>query len=90
MPPCKDTLAKKIERSNYVAYLWKRANAATPQQHCPADHGWCLKETSYCINWYNGPTLPSNLQAHIVVSNIMEENNDGNESEFENEDESDV
>ena len=92
LPPCFSTLLEKIRRSNYVAYMWKRANLSDPRLPDPEESGWVKKDSKYQLNWYTGNQLPSNLQANLEENGLQQENDDSSsecESEYESESESD-
>lgn len=61
MPPCHSSLVKKVQRANYIAYLWKNAAATNPSDLDPEEHGWLLKDNQYVINWYEGDQLPQTI-----------------------------
>lgn len=63
LPPSKPALLKKIKRTTAIAWLWKRAVCQNPSDGFdPCYHGWYLKIDKYHIHWYDGPTLPENLE----------------------------
>ena len=63
LPPSKPALLQKIKRTNAIAWLWKRAVCQNPSDGFdPCDHGWYLESDTYHIHWYDGPTLPEDLE----------------------------
>lgn len=40
IPPCQSTLHLHMERTNYVARLWKTANSSIQNAPSPAGYGW--------------------------------------------------
>ena len=64
LPPSKPALLQKIKRTNAVAWLWKRAVCRKPGDGFdPREHGWYMESDRYHIHWYDGPTLPENMEA---------------------------
>ena len=69
MPPCKAVLCNKIQRANFVAFLWKRATLAEPSTLKPDDHGWVMHDSSYTIKWFNGDQIPESILQILCVDN---------------------
>lgn len=62
LPPCRQTLEMKIQRSQYVATLWMRAMTAAPGQGIsPIDYGWSVEDKCLKPTWFEGPAIPRSL-----------------------------
>ncbi len=81
LPPCSNAMKEKIKRSNYVAYIWKRANQMSPMPNdiSPEDAGWQSLDTGYDIHWYTCNQMPTTLEASFgdVDGNSEVERDDG-------------
>ena len=58
LPPCKDTLRKHCDRTNYVAAVWRRSLQGCPQIPSPIGFGWCLEDGKLTIDWMSGEPAP--------------------------------
>ena len=54
-------LGKKLDRANYVARMWERADSQTPCDVGPVGHGCVLDSGTYKIQWYDGDQLPFDI-----------------------------
>ena len=88
LPPCLNTLVEKINRSNYIAYMWKRANHSDPHTPDPEECGWIKIESKYQLNWYVGNQIPDNLQSTVEEDGLAMDSDDST-SEYESDYESD-
>ena len=86
-PPCRSSLRLHIQRSNYIARIWRQANLDVMDLEPPQNHGW---NEDYSLKW------PSVMVPEDIVRSIEdeldqdEENNDydtDSEDEGPNEDE---
>ena len=52
-----------IERAQYVARMWKRADETDPTgEMSPADSGWRLNRDCYELDWFHGrSSVPESL-----------------------------
>ena len=87
LPPCRSSLRLHIQRSNYIARIWRQANLDVMDLEPPQNHGW---NEDYSLKW------PSVMVPEDIVRSIEdeldqdEENNDydtDSEDEGPNEDE---
>lgn len=44
LPPCRELLRDHINRANYVAAVWKKADTPIIKAQPPTSHGWQLNE----------------------------------------------
>ena len=58
LPPCKDTLRKHCDRTNYVAACWRRSLQSCPQIPSPIGFGWRLEDGKLTIDWMSGKPAP--------------------------------
>lgn len=68
MPPCKDSLAEHIKRSNYVAAIWKSAMTSIINAPSPTEHGWLLDDNEYIFKWHSGEVAPPNVLKTVFCS----------------------
>ena len=78
LPLCHDCLTQKINRTNYIARMWKRSSEKDPLDGTlsPTEQGWEEKDGVYKPVWFTGDQLPTDLSKHIEERHI---------DEFENE-----
>eukprot|EP00794_Sanderia_malayensis_P013417 gene13417-14793_t len=69
LPPCSSTLKKHIQRSSYVASLWRQANQPLISAGCPSDHGW---ESTLTPGWIDKP-YPDDIAELLIESVNIEE-----------------
>ena len=63
LPPCRNVLENKLRRVNYVSQVWGRADERKPTEFIsPENYGWRITDRRYVPSWYDGPTLPAELQ----------------------------
>ena len=63
LPPCRNTLNKKIERSVLVSRIWAQADTPNPHERMiPENFGWHKSGDEYRPVWYDGSALPDSLQ----------------------------
>ena len=80
LPPCQKVLDKHINRSCYVAHMWRNADKADPMcQMSPSDYGWMVDEhQNYVHQYFDGPSLPDSQLRVDDVDDV------DNEEEVEN------
>ena len=63
LPPCKPVLMQKLNRTNYVANIWRNANLAEPAPRSTNGYGWDIVEGKNCLTfvWFEGPQSPNNI-----------------------------
>ena len=72
LPPCRRTLEQHVRRANYQVAVWKAAGEAKPAIPSPdQDHGWIMTEHGLHPLWYEGDSLPENLQDVSEEQNLM-------------------
>ena len=76
LPPCHSVLIQKIYRTNFVSYIWKKANVGFLNLLLPQNNGWQLKDNLYSINWYEGSQVPESVCNSIEESELNEDDND--------------
>lgn len=78
LPPCENTLQKKIQRANYVSIIWGRSALPNPVNGLnPVDYGWRFEEGHFVHNWFDGSAVPNSL---------VKDDNDVAEELIDNED----
>ncbi len=88
LPPCRQTLAMKIRRTQFVATLWTHAATPVPGDGLsPTDYGWCVSDNLLTPIWFEGPTIPDTLFSDNTSGNMEIE--DGN-SELDTDDDLDT
>ena len=86
LPPCEKSLAKHLQRVNYVSVLWSRAHLPNPGENIdPLNHGWMDIDDCYMPNWFEGDALPNNFtqttDAETTAQNYTETNEYDEETE---------
>jgi hypothetical protein len=84
LPPCKTTLQKHIERSNYQAYIWHKSLIRSPILPSPEECGWARENNELHICWSDAKIVPDDLQ--MIADDSKEENvseSDCDEIEFD-------
>lgn len=54
LPPSRPVLVEKVRRTNYVAYMWKKATDQYLPDLNPTDHGWEMREGRLTLQWFKG------------------------------------
>ena len=50
VPPCRQVLSYHIQRSNYIAYLWRQSDTAIIDQSFIENHGWMQNGDIYWMD----------------------------------------
>ena len=58
LPPCEKVLMEKLNRTAYIAQIWKNATLGRHYFEEPTTAGWVLKDGHYRINWFDGDLAP--------------------------------
>ena len=61
LPPCRASLRMHIQRANYQALVWCRADQAMPDVPTPDGHGWCIVDGELDFQWTEGDLMPKEL-----------------------------
>lgn len=69
LPPCKDSLMRHIERSNYIAYIWRQASRAMIEQEDPSTHGW---KADFSVDWIFEPYPEDISELLLDVDELIE------------------
>ena len=86
LPPCRRTLEQHVRRANYQVAVWKAAGEAKPAIPSPdQDHGWIMAEEGLQPMWYEGDSLPENLQ-DVSEDQESHEESDDSDTESDSED----
>ena len=64
LPPCRQTLMLHLQRSNYVANIWKSAGSAMVDLPSPTEHGWT---DDWEIFWAD-EMFPESLSDYVISS----------------------
>lgn len=62
LPPCQIVLKQKLLRTNYITCMWKNARKEKPTEFLPIGHGWKMDKGRLTIVWYDGPSVPTNIE----------------------------
>ena len=84
IPPCKRVLVEKINRTNYIATIWKSATCSQPLPILPESSGWTLVDGHHRILWLNGECSP-----RIVKVSFDGEEDEDEQEEIEESNEND-
>ncbi|KAK3868822.1 hypothetical protein Pcinc_025860 [Petrolisthes cinctipes] len=59
LPPCTNTLQKKIQRVQYLRTLWHHADMRNPSDGIdPTSFGWKKESTEFAPEWFDGSSVP--------------------------------
>ena len=61
LPPSHPVLVKKVRRTNYVSYMWKKATDQYLPDLNPTDHGWEMTEGHIALQWFKGAQIPDDI-----------------------------
>lgn len=62
LPPCSNTVDKKLKRAHLISIVWGNADSAHPGENLdPQNFGWKEKDGYYDFDWYSGPSMPDDL-----------------------------
>lgn len=62
LPPCSNTVDKKLKRAHLISIVWGNADSAHPGESLdPQNFGWKEKDGYYDFDWYSGPSMPDDL-----------------------------
>jgi hypothetical protein len=64
-------LTEKIQRSHYVAYVWKHSHCANISILDPTEYGLHLKDNTYQIEWFQGEQIPHDNNSDNILMMIM-------------------
>ena len=65
LPPCARTVARKLQRAQYVSVIWGTADSPYPGRGLdPLDFGWKLNNGVYVPDWFEGPAIPVDILTH--------------------------
>ncbi len=89
LPPCQTVLINKINRANYVSYIWKHAHQADPlpPNTTPVTNGWQEEKGKYIIKWFIGDQMPKDINPERINEESDEDSSDY-DSEEDSEDDS--
>ena len=77
LPPCSSSLKTHIQRANYQALIWARANEQCPDIPQPEDgHGWVLVDGVLAHKWTDDEMLPKELVDMVVEQGEQDEDLD--------------
>ena len=66
LPPTKDELKQHVLRSNYQAFIWKRALEGEPAIPDPDGYGWDLDDGHLSIHWMDNRPAPDEILELVV------------------------
>lgn len=84
LPPCRQVVIYHIQRSNYIAYLWRQSDIAMITQPSLENHGWTPNGE---IHWMD-TAYPYSIEDMLFDENEGE-NENSDDGESENEDDGD-
>ena len=61
LPPCKNVLDQKINRSNYIAYMYKNSHKRKLVLWDPLAHGYVIENDMLQPLWFTGDRVPDEL-----------------------------
>ena len=61
LPPTSDSLLQHIKRSNYQAYVWRKALVARQGMPSPDGHGWRVESDILCPHLMTKPPAPASI-----------------------------
>ena len=78
LPPCSSSLRKHIQRSSYVANLWRQASHPLISVGNASEHGW---KTDFTPDWTDEP-YPEDIAELLIESDDTQESADDTDTEY--------
>ena len=83
LPPCRASLKLHIQRSNYVARIWRQASNAEIEEPSAMRHGW---NPDYTLKW-ESVAYPKYVYDLLQQSSVDDEDDDEQDDEGDDDEE---